>query len=183
MYDPNDPSEPINFFKYCPHCGSDKFEARDARQFLCGACGFNFFVNASAAVIALVRHPDGRILLVRRDREPGAGLLDLPGGFVDPGESTEQALAREVNEELGVHLLNARYVGSSPNEYIFSKYKVRTSDMAFECQLDAIPTTASDDVRELVWTRPEDVDLSQIAFTSIRNITASYIKTLQCAEH
>lgn len=173
-------SEPVNFIKFCPHCGSQRFEARSAREFLCGACGFNFFINSATAVVAIIRDSSGRILLTRRDRDPWAGHLDLPGGFVDPGESAEQALRREVREELNIEIRSARYIASAPNEYVFSNFKVRTTDLAFECQVDTIPTTASDDVRQLVWTLPQDIDINLFPFPSIRQLTETYLKLLRC---
>jgi acetyl-CoA carboxylase carboxyl transferase subunit beta len=51
---------------------------------------------------AVVRDGDGRLLLVRRGHEPSAGLWSLPGGRIEPGESAEQAAAREVREETGL---------------------------------------------------------------------------------
>lgn len=172
-----DSTEPTSFLKFCPHCGSQSFEARTAKEFLCGACGFNFFVNSAAAVVALICDAEGRLLLTVRDREPWAGMLDLPGGFVDPGESAEEALRREVAEELGVRVVRATYLCSAPNEYVFSHYKVRTTDMAFACQVDHLPTRGTDDVRGLVWLRPEEVDLDRIPATSIRQITERFIRS------
>lgn len=176
-------SEPINYLHYCPHCGSGRFEARSAKEFLCGACGFNFFANSAAAVLALVRDRRGRLLLTRRARDPWAGALDLPGGFVDPGESAEDALRREMAEELGVRVTSMKYFCSEPNEYIFSNYKVHTTDLAFVCELDTMPTTASDDVSEALWMPPGDIDTSQIPLKSIRRIAERYIDSLRCARH
>ena len=53
---------------------------------------------------AVVRHADGRILLVLRGREPSRGLWSLPGGRVEPGETPEEAAAREVREETGLEV-------------------------------------------------------------------------------
>ena len=55
-------SEPINFLHHCPHCGSNKFEAHGTKEFICGACGFDFFVNSAAAVVALVTDEEGRLM-------------------------------------------------------------------------------------------------------------------------
>lgn len=158
--------------RHCPHCGSSDFRAVSFKEFRCGDCGFNFFVNSAAAVVAIIRDGEGRVLFTRRARNPFEGWLDLPGGFVDPGESAETALAREVEEELSVKVVGSRYLCSFPNEYIFSGYKVRTTDLAFECEVETMPTKCSDDVAEIEWRRAEEINIDEIPFDSIKRIAA-----------
>ncbi|HLL07775.1 MAG TPA: NUDIX domain-containing protein, partial [Nocardioidaceae bacterium] len=61
---------------------------------------------------AVVRDADGRLLMVLRGRPPGQGLWSLPGGRVEPGESKQGALAREVREETGLEVLVGDLLGS-----------------------------------------------------------------------
>jgi ADP-ribose pyrophosphatase YjhB (NUDIX family) len=61
---------------------------------------------------ALVRDPEGRLLVVLRSYEPAAGTWSLPGGRVDPGETREQACIREVREETGLVVAVRRHVGT-----------------------------------------------------------------------
>jgi 8-oxo-dGTP diphosphatase len=61
---------------------------------------------------AVVLDPAGRLLVVRRGREPGRGLWSIPGGRVEPGEADDSAVAREVREETGLDVTVGRYVGS-----------------------------------------------------------------------
>ncbi len=61
---------------------------------------------------ALVHDDDGRLLVVRRGREPGRGLWSVPGGRVEPGESDVQAVEREVREETGLHVTVGIRVGT-----------------------------------------------------------------------
>jgi ADP-ribose pyrophosphatase YjhB (NUDIX family) len=61
---------------------------------------------------AIVTDAAGRLLLIRRGHEPGKGLWSLPGGRVEPGETDEQAVVREVSEETGLVVRPARLVGS-----------------------------------------------------------------------
>ncbi|MFD2090412.1 NUDIX hydrolase [Blastococcus deserti] len=65
-----------------------------------------------ACVGAVVRDTAGRILLIRRGHEPHAGLWSLPGGRVEPGETLEQAVRREVREETGLTVRPGAVVGS-----------------------------------------------------------------------
>jgi 8-oxo-dGTP diphosphatase len=61
---------------------------------------------------AIIRDGDGRLLLIRRRNEPGAGLWSLPGGRIEPGESDEQAVVREVAEETGLAVTCGPLVGA-----------------------------------------------------------------------
>ena len=65
----------------------------EAPVFSCPACGFHFHFNPAVAAGVIVGGRDGRVLLVRRAKEPARGLLGFPGGFVDIGESAEEAVA------------------------------------------------------------------------------------------
>jgi 8-oxo-dGTP diphosphatase len=68
--------------------------------------------QAIRCVGALVHDPDGRLLLVLRGREPGRGQWSVPGGKVEPGESDEAAVRREVAEETGLSVTVGRLVGT-----------------------------------------------------------------------
>ena len=63
------------------------------------------------AVGAVIRGPDGHLLVVRRANPPGQGLWSLPGGRVQPGEASDAACVREVLEETGLHVLVDHEVG------------------------------------------------------------------------
>ena len=88
-------------FKYCPVCGSSHFETNSEKSKLCRSCGFEYFVNPSAATAAFIMNERGELLVERRKREPAKGMLDLPGGFCDVDENIVQGLRREVREETG----------------------------------------------------------------------------------
>jgi 8-oxo-dGTP diphosphatase len=60
---------------------------------------------------AVIKDPDGRLLLIKRGHEPGAGLWSLPGGRVEPGETDQQAVAREVREETNLTVECRRLLG------------------------------------------------------------------------
>lgn len=100
---------------------------------------------------------------------PRAGTLDLPGGFVDPGESVEESLRREVREETGGEVAEAAYLFSLPNIYLFSGMEVHTADMFFRCRLtDENAVKAADDAAELLWLPREEVCPTLFGLDSIR---------------
>ena len=66
-------------FKFCPVCGSGKFDQHNIKSKKCNSCGFIYYINPSAATAAFIRNDDGDLLVCRRAQEPAKGTLDLPG--------------------------------------------------------------------------------------------------------
>ena len=164
-------TNPKHVFRFCPRCGSNTFEPFGAKAHKCTDCKFELYTNASGAVVALIRNEKGELLFTRRAFNPCKGMLDLPGGFIDPGETAEAALAREIHEELNLQIEKAVYKGSSPNEYIFSGFTVFTVDLIFECTvLDFSTLQVADDVSSYEFHQVTPQILEQIGFTSIREI-------------
>lgn len=173
-------SHPLKVLKYCPKCGSEKFKPSGERSLKCGACGFHFFINASAAVAALVTDDEGKLMLVTRAVEPDYGKLDLPGGFVDPMETVEDAVIRELYEELGLKVTQLEYLFSLPNEYEFSGYKVFTLDFAFKVQVESIENMkAMDDILAYRFYSEEELDYNDIPATSINSFVRRYFERLK----
>lgn len=159
----------LSLFRFCPVCGSSDFQPHDARSKRCGACGFTYYLNASASTVAVIRDTAGRLLVVRRAKEPAKGTLDLPGGFVDPGETLHEGCIREVGEELGIEANVGRLLFSLPNRYVFSGFTVPTIDAFFKV---TTPTPelarAGDDAAEVLWLFPHEIRPEDFGLNSIR---------------
>ena len=80
---------PLELFRYCPKCGSELFEVHNIKSKHCSNCGFTYYQNPSSATAAFILNSKGELLVVRRAKDPAKGTLDLPGGFVDNGETGE----------------------------------------------------------------------------------------------
>jgi NAD+ diphosphatase len=98
---------------HCPQCGTPTVTVAAGHAQRCPADGSEHFPRVDPAVIMLVTDPDDRCLLARNRRWPERRVSIL-AGFVEPGESAEQAVAREVEEEAGITVARVRYVGSQP---------------------------------------------------------------------
>jgi len=98
---------------HCPRCGAVTEPELSGHSRRCVNDGSEHFPRLDPAVIMLVTDPDDRCLLARNAMWPERRVSIL-AGFVEPGESAEQAVAREVHEETGVVVGDARYVGSQP---------------------------------------------------------------------
>ena len=98
---------------HCPRCGTVTVTVAAGHAQRCPADGSEHFPRIDPAVIMLVTDPDDRCLLARNRRWPERRVSIL-AGFVEPGESAEQAVTREVEEETAIVVTRVRYVGSQP---------------------------------------------------------------------
>ncbi len=168
---------PLDKFSHCPVCGSGHFVINDEKSKRCADCGYVYYLNPSSANAAFVVNTRGELLVERRGREPQKGLLDLPGGFADIGETAEQGVIREVLEETGLVVTEARYLFSFPNTYLYSGLIVPTLDLFFRCQVSDLSTLrASDDAAEVKWIPLDQIHAEDFAFDSIRHGVAEFLK-------
>jgi ADP-ribose pyrophosphatase YjhB (NUDIX family) len=161
--------QPALLFRFCPRCGAARAEGQGGSPLQCAACCFTFYFNAAIAAVAFVKRPDGRMLFVKRAKEPAKGKLGPPGGFVDIGETAETAVRREIREEVGLELENIRFLCSSPNQYFYKEVTYPVLDFFFTADAIAPDTAQSlDDVESHAWLVPADVREDDLAFPSMR---------------
>ena len=103
-----------NTHKFCGSCGFQNFPTEGGFVMKCSndKCGKSHFPRTDPAIITLISFQD-KVLLGRSSRFPDSMYSTL-AGFVEPGESLEQALEREVFEEVGIKVKNIRYFNSQP---------------------------------------------------------------------
>jgi len=97
-------------FRFCGRCGQPTVELEDERAKVCRSCGLTNYPRLSPSIIVSVVK-EGRILLARSDRFP-EGMYSVLAGFVEPGETLEECIHREVREEVGIEVHNIQYFGS-----------------------------------------------------------------------
>jgi NAD+ diphosphatase len=99
--------------RFCGRCGTPTVNAPADRAKLCPQCGLLSFPRLSPAVIMLVQRGEDEFLLAR-NRAFADGFFSVLAGFVEPGESLEEAVGREVHEEVGLQIRDIHYFGSQP---------------------------------------------------------------------
>jgi len=165
---------------HCPRCGGRSLSWPTPKNFTCADCGFVLFLNIAAAA-AVIMECGGKILFGVRKHEPGQGMLDLPGGFVDQGESAEDAARREVREETGIELPQIEYLFSLPNCYHYRDMVYDTLDLIFCCRLAKPPQMqAADDLEQLLWIDRDSIEIERIAFSSLRLAIRQYLESHYC---
>ena len=165
-------------FKYCPKCGAAALRPAGQKLLRCSECGFELYLNPAAAVAGVIVDGQGRMVVLVRGKDPGQGKWDLPGGFVDPGETAEDALRREVREEIGLEVTALRYLGSWPNVYEYMGVRYRTLDMGFACEVREVglarPREA--EIADVLLLSLNQIDLGRFAFRSVGTIAGRYLE-------
>lgn len=118
--------------QFCSRCGGRTETMPNERAKECQQCGFTSYPRLSPAIIVRVQRKSdngAEILLARSHRHP-SGLFSVLAGFVEPGETLEESVRREVREEVGIELRNIRYFGSQPWPFPNSLMLAFTADYA-----------------------------------------------------
>jgi len=122
----------------CPRCGAPTRVSHGGHLRVCPEDGSEHYPRTDPAVIVVVVGPDGRALLGRQAAWPPAWFSTL-AGFVEPGESAEAAVVREIGEEVGVRVREMEYLGSQPWPFpssLMLGYTARTDDT--EIRVDGV---------------------------------------------
>ncbi|MBM3846294.1 MAG: NUDIX domain-containing protein [Verrucomicrobia bacterium] len=165
--------QPWECVSFCPRCGVPS--AGKANPFRCQSCDFLFFFNPAAAAAALILRNDGEALFIRRAKDPGKGMLAMPGGFIDMDETAEDAVRREVREEVGLEIGGLEFLCSHPNPYSYRGIVYPVLDLFFVARApDGQAPRALDDVAGFVWLDPRRIDSAGLAFPSMRHAIRVY---------
>jgi 8-oxo-dGTP diphosphatase len=156
--------------RFCPRCAAPA-EIHFPRRLSCPTCGYQWFSNPSPVAGAIPVEPDGRIWLLKRGFEPAAGLWTFPGGFVDLGESVEEAATREAREEIGVDLTLTHLVG------VYSRPEQRVVLIVYAARPHATPQT-SDEATEVTAFEPGELPWERLAFWSTEQALRDYLGSI-----
>lgn len=162
---------PLHQFKFCPKCGSSHFVENNFKSKRCETCGFVYYFNPSSSTIAIIINSNDELLVATRAHDPSKGTFDLPGGFVDMNETGEEAVIREVKEETGLHVSQAKYMFSIPNTYVYSGFEVHTLDLVYLCKVDDMQNIkAEDDVASLQFIKISELNPDLFGLRSVKEV-------------
>lgn len=137
---------------YCRRCGAP-LTSHSPKEFVCDN-GHTIFAASSPAVGIFFITPDKKVILSRRGIEPHKGMLDSIGGFVDDEETLEQAVIREVKEEVGLdktNYSNLHYLTSAVGHYPYGNEIITVVTAFYWAEVESIDTMlAEDDVAEVI---------------------------------
>ncbi|WP_417579401.1 NUDIX hydrolase [Nitrincola sp.] len=163
--------------RFCPQCGGPDLQitrpAGDTHDRLtCQACGYIHYDNPKVITGCIIEQ-QGKYLLCQRAIPPQAGSWVLPAGFMENGETTEEAALREVWEESGVRadILSPYSIFSVP---MINEVYIIFRALALEITDEYGPETAT-----CRFFAPEDIPWEQIYYPAIRQILARYISERQ----
>ena len=147
--------------RFCPRCGQ-RADVDYPRSISCSHCGYGAYYNPKPVAAAIPVTPGDRIILLRRGFDPGKDLWTFPGGFVDLGESVEEAARREAQEELEIDIELTRLVG------VYSRPEDRVVLVVFAATTDQTPQTTPEALEVRAFA-PDEIPWQELAFWSTTN--------------
>jgi ADP-ribose pyrophosphatase YjhB (NUDIX family) len=166
-------------FRYCPACGSPEIRFERGKVFRC-PCGFVYYHNTAAATGCIIS-VGATVLFLVRGKEPARGKLDLPGGFVDPGEGAIEGLRRELREEIDWEPpaeTDIKLFASFPNLYPYKNIVYNTCDLFFTLSAPGLTEKdlrlAENEITGVRFVRPGDLNMKDLAFESTRRALRAF---------
>jgi ADP-ribose pyrophosphatase YjhB (NUDIX family) len=155
--------------RFCPRCAQPA-EVAYPRSISCPHCGYGAYYNPKPVAAAIPVTANGEIILLRRAFDPGMDLWTFPGGFVDLGESVEDAAHREVREELGIAIELGPLVGvysRTDNQIVLIVFAARTTER---------PRT-TEEASEVATFDRTAIPWDQLAFWSTRDALRDFLNS------
>ena len=156
-------SHPHAVSRYCMHCGQRLTtavpEGDSKRRLVCMDCGFIHYINPRPVAGTIPVRADGQILLVRRAIEPRFGTWVFPGGYMDLGETAEEAATRETLEEANLKVIDLTLVG------VFTRPEPGVVVIVYAATAVG-EASVGEETSEIGWFAADDIPWGELAFDS-----------------
>lgn len=160
-------------YQFCPKCGgrlaAQVIKQNEPERLVCQSCSFVFFLDPKVASSTIFQ-VDGGIVLVKRAIEPSYGKWVFPGGYVDRGETVEQAAIRETKEECGVDVR----LDSLLNVYSYTSFPVVIVVYAAHV-VDGVLSAGDECLEYRIFPR-QKIPWRELAFPSTRQALSEYVE-------
>jgi ADP-ribose pyrophosphatase YjhB (NUDIX family) len=153
--------------RYCPRCAAEA-DVSYPRSIRCPRCGYGAYYNPKPVAVAIPRAPDGTVWLMRRGFQPRRGHWSLPGGFVDLGETVEDAARRESREELDIDIEISHLVG------VYSRADERVVILVYAATTEGTPAL-TEEALEVRAFMPTEIPWQELAFWSDGRALRDYL--------
>ena len=153
--------------RFCPRCGQPA-DVDYPRSIRCPHCGYGAYYNPKPVAAAIPVTAAGEIVLLKRGFDPGKDLWTFPGGFVDLGESVEEAARREVREEIEVDVELTDIVG------VYSRSDDRVVLIVFAAKIQDEPQTTPEALQVEAFA-PDEIPWQELAFWSTTNALKDFL--------
>jgi 8-oxo-dGTP diphosphatase len=162
-------------FSFCPVCGfkiEEKFLPKEERvRLICTKCEFIFYQNPKPTVSALIVNDKNQIILTKRGIEPFLNYWDIPGGFMEIGETPVDGLKREMLEELSVHIEPIRLLGIYMDTY--GNEDITTLNIFYVAKIVTGNINPQSDVIDVKWFDLDNIP-EKIAFKNSKSAIEDY---------
>ncbi|HEX2172842.1 MAG TPA: NUDIX hydrolase [Dehalococcoidia bacterium] len=161
--------------RFCPRCGGDLesrfLEAENHDRLICSGCAYIFYQNPKI-VVGTLPIRDGRVLLLRRGIEPRLGAWTFPAGFLELGETVEEAACRETFEECQVRIRLDALLN------VYSRPQIGIVNIVYLASiLDGTPCV-NPEALEFGEFAPDEIPWDELAFTSTTHALEDWIRVL-----
>jgi 8-oxo-dGTP diphosphatase len=153
--------------RYCPRCAAEA-QIAYPRSIHCPSCGYGAYYNPKPVACAIPATEQGAVWLMRRGFQPQRGSWSMPGGFVDLGESVEDAARREVQEEMALEIEIRHLVG------VYSRAQDRTVVVVYAATALGTPAR-TEEALEIRAFAPTDIPWHELAFWSDGRALRDYL--------
>jgi 8-oxo-dGTP diphosphatase len=160
--------------RFCPRCGgaleSRLLKVTEPARLVCSRCNFVHYIDPKVAVGTIITDDSGRVVLVKRAIEPGYGKWVFPGGFIDRGETVEDAAVREAREECGLDIRLERLIN------VYSYPGVTVIIIAYAATVVGGCLACDDEGLEAKAFDRESIPWDELAFRSTRDALEEFFR-------
>jgi NAD+ diphosphatase len=159
--------------QFCGRCGANMISSKVERVKQCPHCGLLNYPRIAPAIIVLISH--GQQLLLSRAKHFPPGMFSVQAGFVEAGENLEEALRREILEEVGLEVQNIRYLGSQSWPFPNSLMIAFTAEYA-----GGELTVNHAELEAAAWYSPPNLPILPSTRSIARHLIENFLKNLGC---